>query len=54
MWVLGTKHSLETLASLQKYALAGIAQRVKGDVLNLAAADDHFVPIEQVAQFEKH
>jgi len=53
MWALGTKHSLETVAALQKYTLAGIAQRIKGDVLVLAASEDHFVPIEQVAQFEK-
>jgi dienelactone hydrolase len=53
MWVLGTKHPLEMVASMQKYTLAGIAQRIKGDVLILAAADDHFAPIEQVAQFEK-
>jgi hypothetical protein len=53
MWVLGTKHPLETVASLQEYALAGIAPRIKGDVLILAAADNHFVPIEQVAQLEK-
>jgi dienelactone hydrolase len=53
MWVLGTEHPLETVAALQKYTLAGIAQRIKGDVLILAGAEDHFVPIEQVAQFEK-
>jgi pimeloyl-ACP methyl ester carboxylesterase len=53
MWALGTKHPLETVAALQKYRLVGIAQRIKGDVLILAGAEDHFVPIEQVAQFEK-
>jgi pimeloyl-ACP methyl ester carboxylesterase len=53
MWALGTKHPLQTVAALQKYTLAGVAQRIKGDVLILAGAEDHFVPIEQVAQFEK-
>jgi dienelactone hydrolase len=53
MWVLGTKHPLETVAALQKYTLAGVAQRIKGDVLILAAAEDHFVPIGQAAQFEE-
>jgi alpha-beta hydrolase superfamily lysophospholipase len=53
MWALGTKSPLETVAALQKYTLAGIAQRIKGDVLILAGAEDHFVPLEQVAQFEK-
>jgi pimeloyl-ACP methyl ester carboxylesterase len=53
MWALGTKHPLETVATLQKYSLVGIAERIKGDVLILAGAGDHFVPIEQVTQFEK-
>ncbi len=53
MWTLGTKHPLETVTELQKYTLAGVAQRIKGDVLILAGAEDHFVPLEQVAQFEK-
>jgi alpha-beta hydrolase superfamily lysophospholipase len=52
MWALGTKHPLETVAELQKYTLAGIAHQIKGDVLILAGAEDHFVPLEQVAQFE--
>jgi len=29
-----------------------VAQRIKGHVLILAGADDHFVPVVQVAQFE--
>jgi dienelactone hydrolase len=53
MWALGTKHPLEMVAALQKYTLAGIAERIKCDVLILAGAGDHFVPIEQVTQFEK-
>jgi dipeptidyl aminopeptidase/acylaminoacyl peptidase len=53
MWALGTKHPLEMVAALQKYTLAGIAERIKCDVLILAGAEDHFVPIEQVTQFEK-
>ncbi|WP_338822172.1 alpha/beta hydrolase family protein [Bradyrhizobium septentrionale] len=53
MWTLGTKRPLETVAALQKYSLDGVAQRIKGDVLILAGAEDHFVPVEQVARFEK-
>jgi alpha-beta hydrolase superfamily lysophospholipase len=53
MWTLGTKHPLDTVTELRKYTLADVAQRIKGDVLILAGAEDHFVPIEQVAQFEK-
>ena len=52
-WTLGTKNPLDTVTELQKYTLAAVAQRIKGDVLILAGAEDHFVPIEQVAQFEK-
>jgi pimeloyl-ACP methyl ester carboxylesterase len=52
-WTLGTKDPLETAAALQKYTLAGVAHRIKGDVLILAGTEDHFVPLEQVAQFEK-
>jgi len=37
---------------LQKYTLADVAQRIKGHVLILAGAEDHFVPLEQVGQFE--
>jgi pimeloyl-ACP methyl ester carboxylesterase len=53
MWVLGTKHPLDTIKELQKYTLAGVAQRISGDVLILAGAEDHFVPIEQVTKMEK-
>ena len=53
MWTLGIKHPLDAVTEEQKYTLSGVAQRIKGDVLILAGAEDHFVPIEQVAQFEK-
>jgi pimeloyl-ACP methyl ester carboxylesterase len=52
MRALGTKHSLDAVTELRKYTLAGIAQLIKGDVLILAGAEDHLVPIEQVGQFE--
>ena len=42
-----------TARALQKYTLAGVAERIKGDVLILTGGEDHFVPIGQVAQFEK-
>ena len=53
MWTLGTKYPLDTITEMQKFTLAGIADRIKNDVLILAGTEDHFVPIEQVAQFEK-
>jgi dienelactone hydrolase len=53
MWTTGTKHPLDAAKALQKYTLAGVAQRIKGDVLILAGTEDHFVPLAQVAQFEQ-
>jgi alpha-beta hydrolase superfamily lysophospholipase len=53
MLTLGTKHPLDTVMALQAYTLAGVAEYIKSDVLILAGAEDHFVPVIQVAQFEK-
>ncbi len=53
MWTLGTKHPLDTITEMQKFTLAGVAQRIKSDVLILAGTEDHFVPFDQVATFEK-
>jgi hypothetical protein len=53
MWTLGTKHPLDTVMALQAYTLAGVADHIKSDVLILAGVEDHFVPVIQVAQFEK-
>jgi hypothetical protein len=53
MWTLGTKNPLDTVTELQNYTLAGVAQRIKSDVLILAGVEDHFVPIEQVAQIRE-
>lgn len=52
MWVMGTHGPLETLEAYRAYTLRDVAQRIKGDVLILAGEDDHFVPVEQVKQFE--
>jgi len=51
-WVMGTRGLLETAEALRAYTLRGVAQRIRGDVLILAGQDDHFVPVEQVRQFE--
>jgi pimeloyl-ACP methyl ester carboxylesterase len=51
-WVMGTGGLLETAEALRAYTLQNVAQRITGDVLILAGADDHFVPVEQVKQFE--
>lgn len=51
-WTMGARDLLETAATLRAHTLQNVAQRIKCDVLILAGADDHFVPIEQVKQFE--
>ncbi len=53
MWVMGTHGRIETAEALNAYTLQHVAQRIKGDVLILAGEDDHFVPVEQVKQFEQ-
>ena len=53
MWTLGTKHPLDTITEMQKFTLVGVAQRITSDVLILAGTEDHFVPFDQVATFEK-
>ena len=53
MWTTGTKRPLDTTRAMKKYSLSGVAQQIRGDVLILAGADDHFVPAEQVGQFER-
>ncbi|WP_247312288.1 alpha/beta fold hydrolase [Bradyrhizobium sp. 48] len=53
MWTLGTKHPLDSAIELRKYTLDGVAPRITADLLILAGTEDHFVPIEQVTQFEK-
>ena len=53
MWTLGKEHPLDAIDEFQKYSLAGVAQRIKGDVLLLAGQEDHFVPFEQVKQMQE-
>ena len=52
MWVMGTRSPLKTIEALRAYTLKDVAQRIKSDVLILAGEGDHFVPVEQVKQFE--
>lgn len=52
-WVLGTHGPLETIDALSRYTLEPVASRIRQDVLILAGVDDHFIPVSQVAQFEK-
>jgi alpha-beta hydrolase superfamily lysophospholipase len=50
-WVLGTSSAIRTVEALRAYTLAPVANRIRADVLILAGAADHFVPVEQVRDF---
>jgi len=52
-WTLGTRDARETMAAMESYRLAPVAQRIRQDVLILAGTDDHFIPFHQLADFEK-
>src|SRR5215469_15193663 len=53
MWTMGTKNVDETIQASAAYTLAPVADRIQQDVLILAGAEDHFVPIHQTTDFEK-
>jgi len=50
---MGTKGIDETITICAAYTLAAVADRIRQDVLILAGTEDHFVPIDQTADFEK-
>lgn len=50
-WVLGTESAMATLDALDSYTLALVAERIRCDVLILAGAEDHFIPVGQAAEF---
>jgi pimeloyl-ACP methyl ester carboxylesterase len=52
MWVMGSSDPIDTVKALSAYTLENVAQRITGDVLILAGREDHFVPAEQIKQFE--
>lgn len=51
-WVTGTAGPLEAAEALRAYTLQDVAQRIRGDVLIFVGEEDHFVPFEQLKQFE--
>lgn len=53
MWTLGAKTPFGVLDAFKPYTLAPVASRIHADVLALAGADDHFVPADQMDEFEK-
>jgi pimeloyl-ACP methyl ester carboxylesterase len=52
-WVMGTGDAIETIRAFDPYTLKDVAPWIRGDVLILAGADDHFVPFSQVQAFEQ-
>jgi alpha-beta hydrolase superfamily lysophospholipase len=53
MWTLGVDGPAAVLEAFKAYSLAPVAGRIRGDVLIMAGADDHFVPVAQVDEFKK-
>jgi pimeloyl-ACP methyl ester carboxylesterase len=53
LWTMGTKDADETIRASAEYTLAPVADRIRQDVLILVGAEDHFVPLQQTADFEK-
>lgn len=54
-WVLGPGDDgpAAALRAMDAYTLDGVAPQITGDVLIFAGAHDHFVPVSQVARFER-
>jgi hypothetical protein len=53
LWTMGTSDADETIRVLAEYTLAPVADRIRQDVLILVGAADHFVPLQQTADFQK-
>jgi pimeloyl-ACP methyl ester carboxylesterase len=52
-WTLGASGLGELLDAVGPYTLEGVARRIRQDVLILAGAEDQFIPLGQVAQFQR-
>lgn len=52
MWVMGAASPVGLLPAFAPFNLRGIAERIHGDVLILAGAADHLVPLSQVKEFQ--
>ena len=53
LWTMGTSDADETIRVSAEYTLAPVADRIRQDVLILVGAADHFVPLQQTADFQK-
>lgn len=52
MWTMGLHSPGETTVAFDAYTLKDVAANIRCDVLILAGAEDQFVPLKQVAQFQ--
>jgi alpha-beta hydrolase superfamily lysophospholipase len=52
-WTLGGTGLTGMLDAARPYTLAGIADRIRQDVLILAAAEDQFIPLDQVEKYQR-
>ncbi len=52
-WTLGARGLQEMLDAVAPYTLAGVADRIRQDVLILAGAEDQFIPLNQVEKYQK-
>ena len=52
-WTMGVSDIASMGAVAQRYTLAPVASRIKQPVLILAGAADHFIPLDQPAEFAK-
>jgi alpha-beta hydrolase superfamily lysophospholipase len=50
-WTLGRSEPLAAVEAFAPYTLAGVAERIRQDVLIFAGEEDQFVPVEQVEQY---
>jgi pimeloyl-ACP methyl ester carboxylesterase len=52
-WTMGASGLLEMLDAVGPYTLAGVADRIRQDVLILAGAEDQFIPLNQVEKYQR-
>ncbi len=53
MWTMGGESPAEWLKLIQEYNLRDVSSQIKSHVLITAGTEDHFFPVEQVAEFEQ-
>ncbi len=52
-WTFQKSKALDVADAVAQYSLGGVAARIHQDVLILAGDQDQFIPVEQVAEYER-